>query len=37
MQNFLKLPEDNTEMSKHVGVNFIQTESVVIYICALVD
>jgi hypothetical protein len=31
----LKLPEDNTEVSKHVGVNIKYRESV-IYICALV-
>jgi hypothetical protein len=32
----LKLPKDDREVSKHVGVNIIETENVVIYICALV-
>jgi len=33
---FLKLPEDDTTVSKHVGVNIIQRENIVKYICALV-
>ena len=33
---FLKLSEDDTEVSKHVGVNIILRENVVIYIFALV-
>jgi len=32
----LKLPESDILMSKHVGVNFVRTDSVVIYNCALV-
>ena len=32
----MKIPEDDTEMSKHVGVNIIYRDSVVMYICALV-
>lgn len=32
----LKLPDDNTEVSKHVGVNIIQRENTMIYICILV-
>jgi len=31
-----QLPEDDTEVSKHVGVNIIQRENIVIHICALV-
>ena len=33
---FLKLPKDDTEVSKQVGVNIIQRENILIYICALV-
>ena len=33
---FLKLPEDDIEVSKHVGVNIIWRENTVIHICALV-
>jgi hypothetical protein len=33
----LKLPEDDTEVSKHVELNIRQRENIVIYICALVD
>jgi len=32
----LKFPDDDTEVSKHVGVNIISRENIVIYICALV-
>ena len=32
----MKLREDNIEMSKHVGVDIIQRENIVLYICALV-
>ena len=33
---FLKLPEDDTEVSKHVGVNIVYRGNIVIYICTLV-
>jgi len=33
----LKLPEDDSEVSKHVELNIRQRENIVIYICALVD
>jgi len=33
----LKLPEDDTKVSKHIGVNIVSRENTVIYICALVD
>jgi hypothetical protein len=32
----LKLPEDDTKVSKHIGVNTVSIENTVIYICALV-
>ena len=32
----MKIPEDDIKMSKHVGVNIIYRDSVVMYICALV-
>jgi hypothetical protein len=32
----LKLPEDATEELKHVGVNIIERENTMIYICALI-
>jgi len=35
-RKMLKLPEDDTEMSKHTRVNIIWRYSVVIYICVLV-
>ena len=31
-RKFMELPENDTEMSKHVGVNIIQRDSVVIYV-----
>ena len=33
---FLKLPEDDTDVSKHVGVTIIFKENIAIYICPLV-
>jgi len=32
----VKIPEDETEMSKHVGESIMQRDSAVMYICALV-
>jgi len=32
----LKLPEEDTEMSKHVGESIIYRDRVVMYICAVV-
>jgi hypothetical protein len=32
---FAKLYKDNTKVSKHVAVNIMYTENIVIYICAL--